>query len=117
MLLALKPATPIRRQLIAHLDIFLFVTWLLYAYRNLYPLLTYDLKPTDLDNAITWSRVGLLSFIAVLVPLFRPRSYSPADPRYPAEPDQVHPEQVTPWISLAFYSFLDSLVLKLVPVP
>lgn len=112
MLLSLKPATPIRRQLIAHLDIFLFVTWLLYAYRDLYPLVTYELRPTDLNNIFTWSRVALLSFVAVFIPLFRPRTYTPADPRHPATPDQIHPEQVTPWVSLALYSFLDSVVLK-----
>lgn len=117
VLLTLKPATHIRRQLIAHLDIFLVVTWLLYAYRDLYPLFTFDLRPTDLDNIITWSRVALLSFAAVFVPLFRPRTYTPADPRYPAAPDQVHPEQTTPWISLATYAFLDSLVLKAWRVP
>jgi ABC-type multidrug transport system fused ATPase/permease subunit len=79
--------------------------------------LTYDLRPTDLDNIFTWSRVALLSFAAVFIPLFRPRTYTPADPRHPAEPDQIHPEQVTPWISLALYSFLDSLVLKAWRVP
>lgn len=117
LLLSLKPATPIRRQLIAHLDIFLFLAFLLYAYRDLYPLVTYDLRPTDLNNIFTWSRVALLSFVAVFIPLFRPRTYTPADPRHPASPDQIHPEQVTPWISLALYSFLDSLVLKAWKVP
>lgn len=115
--MSLKPATPIRRQLIAHLDIFLFIAFLLYAYRDLYPLVTFDLRPTDLDNIFTWARVALLSFAAVFIPLFRPRTYTPADPRHPAEPDQIHPEQVTPWISLALYSFLDSLVLKAWRVP
>jgi hypothetical protein len=112
LLLTLRPATPVRRQLIAHLDIFLLVAWLLYAYRDLYPLFTFDLRITDRDNIFTWARIALLSFVAVVIPLFRPRTYTPADPKHPANPDEIHPEQTTPWISLAFYSFLDPLVWK-----
>jgi len=90
----------------------LFIAWGVYAYRDIYPLFTYDLRPTDHDTIITWIRVGLLSFAAIFIPLFRPRTYTPADPKHPAGPGEIHPEQTTPWIFLVFYSFMDLLVWK-----
>jgi hypothetical protein len=112
LLLTLRPATPLRRHLITHLDTLLALGWLLYAYRDIWPLLTYHLVPTDLDNAITWSRVGLLTLAAVVIPLFRPRTYVPADPENPSPPDEIHPEQTASWISFIFFEFMTPLVWK-----
>jgi len=86
--------------------------WCLYVYRDLWPLLTYHLMPTDLDNKITWIRVGLLSVVAVVIPLIRPRTYVPADPENPTPPDQVHPEQTASWLSFLFFEFMTPLVWK-----
>lgn len=86
--------------------------WCLYVYRDLWPLLTYHLMPTDLDNKITWIRVGLLSLVAVAIPLIRPRTYVPADPENPTPPDQIHPEQTASWLSFLFYEFMTPLVWK-----
>lgn len=112
LLLTLRPATPLRRHLITHLDTVLFLGWCLYAYRDLLPLFTYHLIPTDLDNAVTWTRIGLLSVVAVLVPLVRPRTYVPADPANPTPVDQIHPEQTASWLSLMFFEFMTGLVWK-----
>lgn len=111
-LLALRPATPLRRHLITHLDTLLILGWCLYAYRDIWPLLTYHLVPTDLDNIVTWSRVALLSVVAVVIPLIRPRTYVPADPEKPTPADQIHPEQTASWLSLLFYEFMTPLVWK-----
>jgi hypothetical protein len=62
--------------------------------------------PVDLDNATTWSRVGILSIAAVLLPLIRPRTYIPVDPLNPVPAEQVHPEQTSPWLFYIFYEFM-----------
>ena len=106
-----------RWNLIAHLDIILLLAFCLYAYRDLYPLFTFTLSPTDLENPITWSRVGLLGFVAFLMPILRPRIYVPVDPANPTPKDQIAPEQVAPWLFYIFYEYLTPLVLKAWKVP
>nr|XP_031862945.1 uncharacterized protein CI109_001420 [Kwoniella shandongensis]KAA5530017.1 hypothetical protein CI109_001420 [Kwoniella shandongensis] len=112
LLLTLRPATPLRRHLITHLDTLLFLGFSLYAYRDLWPLCTFNLDPADINNAITWSRVALLSVVAVLVPLIRPRTYVPADPENPTPENEIHPEQTAPWLFYVFYEFATSLIWK-----
>ena len=117
ILLTLRPATPFRRHIIAHLDILLLLAFALYAYRDLYPLATYNLMPRDIPNAITWSRIGLLSLVAVLIPLTRPRTYIPVDPANPTPKGQIAPEQTAPWLFFLFYEFMTGMVLKAWKVP
>ncbi|OCF31712.1 ATP-binding cassette transporter [Kwoniella heveanensis BCC8398] len=112
LLLTLRPATPLRRHLITHVDTLLFLGWCLYAYRDLWPLLTYTLDPADINNAITWSRVAILSVSAVIIPLLRPRTYVPADPLHPTSEGEIHPEQTASWLSFVFYEFMSGLVWK-----
>ncbi|WWC68639.1 uncharacterized protein I206_102570 [Kwoniella pini CBS 10737] len=112
LLLTLRPATPLRRHLIAHVDTLLVVGWAIYAYRDLWPLLTYHLVPSDLNNAVTWSRLAILSVAAVLIPLLRPRTYVPADPKNPTPENEIHPEQTAPWLFYVFYEFMTGLVWK-----
>ncbi|WWC87878.1 uncharacterized protein L201_002776 [Kwoniella dendrophila CBS 6074] len=112
VLLCLRPATPLRRHLIAHVDTLLFIGWCIYAYRDIWPLFTYNLSPSDLNNAITWSRVVILSVAAVLIPLLRPRTYVPADPANPTPEDEIHPEQTAPWLSYVFYEYMTGLVWR-----
>lgn len=112
LLLTLRPATPVRRQLITHLDTLLILAWTLYAYRDLYPLLTTFLSPVDHDTWVTWLRFGLLSTVAAVIPLLRPRTYTPADPKHPSAPGEIHPEQVAPWLFFVFYEFMTPLVWR-----
>nr|XP_019050369.1 ATP-binding cassette transporter [Kwoniella bestiolae CBS 10118]OCF29299.1 ATP-binding cassette transporter [Kwoniella bestiolae CBS 10118] len=112
LLLTLRPATPLRRHLIAHVDTLLFIGWCIYAYRDLWPLLTYNLVPSDINNAVTWSRVAILSVAAVLIPLLRPRTYTPADPANPTPEDEIHPEQTAPWLFYIFYEYMTGLVWR-----
>ncbi|ORY22510.1 hypothetical protein BCR39DRAFT_551500 [Naematelia encephala] len=112
LLLTLRPATPVRRQLIAHLDILLFLAFCVYAYRDLWPLLTFYLEPSDIHNAITWSRVAILAAAAVVIPLIRPRTYVPVDPKNPTPVDQINPEQTAPWLFHVFYEFMTPLVWR-----
>lgn len=117
LLLALRPATPLRRHLIVHLDILLLLGFCLYAYRDLWPLLTYHLIPSDVPGPITWSRVSLLAVVAIAIPLLRPRTYVPADPENPSKPEDVLPEQTAPWLFFVFYEFMTGLVWKAWKVP
>ncbi|WWC60298.1 uncharacterized protein I303_102867 [Kwoniella dejecticola CBS 10117] len=112
LLLCLRPATPLRRHLIAHVDTLLVVGWAIYAYRDLWPLLTYNLVPSDLNNAVTWSRVAILSVAAVFIPLLRPRTYVPADPLNPTPENEIHPEQTAPWLFYIFYEYMTGLVWR-----
>lgn len=68
--------------------------------------MTTYLSPVDLPNAITWSRLAILSTAAVLLPLIRPRTYKPVDPFNPTPLDKIHPEQTSPWIFYLFYEYM-----------
>ena len=64
-----------------HLSSLLLRTFSVYAYRNIWPLLTYTLSPLDAcEGALLWVRIGLLAFAAVVIPLLVPRQYNPIDP-------------------------------------
>ncbi|QRV86037.1 ABC transporter transmembrane region [Ceratobasidium sp. AG-Ba] len=56
---------------------------------------------------LTWSRIGVLAFGAIVVPLCIPQSYVPLDPKNPTAPN---PEQTTSLAGFVLFSFLDSLV-------
>ena len=65
-----------------HLSSLLLGTYLVYAYRNIWPLLTFTLSPADeYEGALLWVKIGLLAFAAIMVPLLIPRQYIPIDPK------------------------------------
>lgn len=117
LLLSLRPATPVRKHVIAHLDILLLLGFALYAYRDIWPLLTTYLSPVDLQNPNTWARLALLFVVAIVIPLIRPRTYVPVDPLHPTPKENIHPEQTAPLLFYVFYDFMTSLVLKAWKVP
>ena len=54
----------------------------IYVYRDIWPLATFNLRPADLaDGPLLWAKIGLLTFTAVIIPLFIPRQYTPIDPK------------------------------------
>ncbi|CAE7169341.1 unnamed protein product [Rhizoctonia solani] len=57
---------------------------------------------------LTWSRIGVLTFASVIVPLCIPRVYVPLDPKNPSA--SPNPEQTASLISLMLYNFLDPIV-------
>ena len=66
---------------LCHLSSLLLGTFSVYAYRDIWPLLTYTLSPVDAcEGALLWIRISLLAFAAVVVPLLVPRQYIPIDP-------------------------------------
>ena len=65
-----------------HLSSLLLGTLSVYAYRNIWPLLTFTLSPADAEEgALLWVRIGLLAFAAVVIPVTVPRHYIPIDPK------------------------------------
>ena len=63
-----------------HLAFVLAALWLVYAYRNIWPLLTFTLEPQDrAEGSICWAKMTLLTVAGVLIPLFMPSQYVPLD--------------------------------------
>ena len=85
---------------------------MLYAYRDLWPLVTTYLTPADPNSIVNISRLCFLTMAAVIVPLVRPRTYVPVDPAHPTPPEDVHPEQTAPWLFFVFYEFMTGLVWR-----
>jgi len=65
-----------------HLTVVLLVTTVVYAYRNVFPLLTYSLPIQDIaEGKLLWAKVAFLILTAIVLPLLSPREYIPADPK------------------------------------
>ncbi|KAF9786031.1 hypothetical protein BJ322DRAFT_1057551 [Thelephora terrestris] len=94
-----------------HLVWVLFGTWLLFAYRDLYPLATFSLSPIDIEEGwLLWTKLGVLTFAATIIPIIIPTQYIPFDPKNPAP--MPNPEQTASWLSFSLFMFLDPLVIK-----
>ncbi|EKM60769.1 uncharacterized protein PHACADRAFT_246884 [Phanerochaete carnosa HHB-10118-sp] len=99
-----------------HLCLVLVVTWGVFFYRDLWPSLTYVLSPLDAHEGwLIWTKVGLLTWAAVVVPLLIPREYTPVDPKDPAA--EVNPEQTACILSMSLYLFLEPLIWKAYRLP
>ncbi|KAG8912149.1 hypothetical protein FRC00_005159 [Tulasnella sp. 408] len=109
-LLTIAARRRLTRVVSKHLTTLLFVTWSVYAYRDLYPLATYTKHPVDAaDGWITWVRVGLLTLVGAVLPLVVPRRFVPVDPKNPLPPN---PEQTASILSFITWSFLDPVILE-----
>ena len=65
-----------------HLIWVLFGTWVVYGYRDIYPLGTFTLHPLDLHEGwLMWTKLAVLTFAATIVPSFIPTQYIPFDPK------------------------------------
>lgn len=65
-----------------HLNSLLFVSFGVYSYRDVFPLVTFTLSPMDkAEGLILWGKVALLTLSGVVIPLLIPRQYSPVDPK------------------------------------
>jgi len=59
----------------------LFSAWVVYVWRDVYPLGMFTFQPLDIGERWTmWIKFGLLSVAAMFVPLFLPAEYIPFDP-------------------------------------
>ena len=55
-----------------------------YIYRDIWPLATFTKEPKDLQEGyLLWIKISITTLTAVIIPLFIPRQYVPADPKVP----------------------------------
>ena len=85
-------------------NIILLAMWAVYAYRDIWPLATYDLAPIDGgEGNLLWAKIGLLTLAAIVLPLISPRLTD--DPT-------ARPEQNASIFSLVTYAWLDPLIWR-----
>ncbi|KAF8528012.1 hypothetical protein BU17DRAFT_81241 [Hysterangium stoloniferum] len=113
-LLALLDILPKRRwhsTAPVHLTFVMFAIVSVYIYRDLLPYATFTLRPADEGQGwLLWSRLGLVTFVGVFIPLAVPRIYTPVDPLNPSK--EINTEQTASWWSYLTYSYLDPLIVK-----
>ncbi|KAG2123601.1 hypothetical protein DEU56DRAFT_829341 [Suillus clintonianus] len=99
-----------------HLATLLFAVFAVFAYRDLWPLITFNKQPKDLEEGgLLWAKVTVLFLSSIVFPLLSPRQYIPVDPANPTE--SPHPEQTSSWLSMILYTWLDPIVFKAYRVP
>ncbi|KAF7797051.1 hypothetical protein EIP86_008243 [Pleurotus ostreatoroseus] len=100
----------------SHLTFVSTVTFLIYAYRNLWPLMTFTLEPLDAAlSPLLWVKLALTAAIGIALPLFEPYPYIPL---HSEESDtQPSPEETASIASFMFYTFLDPTIWKAYRVP
>lgn len=73
---------PVASRAARHLCLVLTVVWSVFVYRDVWPSMTFDLEPIDgAEGWLIWTKIGVLSFSGVVVPLLIPRQYIPFDPK------------------------------------
>ncbi|KAJ3551734.1 hypothetical protein NM688_g4534 [Phlebia brevispora] len=97
------------RSISLHLTVVTFTIWAGYAYRDVWPLMTFTLKPLDeAEGHVLWVKVALLTFVGLIEPLFEPHAYIAIDlENLSASPS---PEQTASIASLLFYAFVDPII-------
>ncbi|KAF9243735.1 hypothetical protein BU15DRAFT_71860 [Melanogaster broomeanus] len=91
-----------------HLATVLLVVFSVFAYRDLFPLLTFNEQPEDVHEGwLLWTKLAVLTTITLL-PVVAPRQYVPVDPKNPSE--FPHPEQTSSWLSMSLYLWLDPII-------
>ncbi|KAJ7189543.1 P-loop containing nucleoside triphosphate hydrolase protein [Mycena pura] len=86
-----------------HLHTLLSLCFLLYVYRDVWPLATSTKIPKDIaDGWVLWFKVIILAIIGVVLPLIQPR----------CSKDATTPEEKASLLSRLTYGFLDSLVFQ-----
>ncbi|GJE96044.1 multidrug resistance-associated ABC transporter [Phanerochaete sordida] len=97
-----------------HLTLVTLAIFAVYAYRDLWPLMTFNARPADgAEGALLWIKISLAAFAGVLEPLLEPYPYLPLDPK-DATPN---PEQTASIASFLHYVFLDPLMWRASRVP
>ncbi|KZP10497.1 hypothetical protein FIBSPDRAFT_963101 [Athelia psychrophila] len=92
-----------------HLVSLLLATFVVYVYRDVWPLATFTKTPEDAsEGPLLWVKISLLGITSVVIPLVKPRLYVPADPLNLASAPNA--EQTASILSFAFYSFLDPII-------
>ncbi|KAI0798592.1 hypothetical protein BC629DRAFT_232884 [Irpex lacteus] len=94
-----------------HLSVVSSATLALYVYRDIWPLMTFILRPADeAEGQILWAKVALAGLVGFVLPVFEPYPYIPVDPLEPF-PD-ANLEQTASLFSLVLYIFMDPIIIQ-----
>jgi hypothetical protein len=64
-----------------HLATLLFAMFAVFAFRDLWPLVTFHQHPKDIrEGALLWAKIVVLFLTSVVFPVVSPRQYIPVDP-------------------------------------
>ncbi|KAJ7149302.1 P-loop containing nucleoside triphosphate hydrolase protein [Mycena crocata] len=101
---------------IRHLNAVLLFTFIVYFYRDVFPLATAALVPMDLwEEYLLWPKVVTLFAVSGIIPLVIPRQYIPVDLK--KSMPVVNPEQTSSILSSALYSFLNPIIFLAYRIP
>ncbi|KAF5342792.1 hypothetical protein D9757_014636 [Collybiopsis confluens] len=65
-----------------HANALWLVAFVVFAYRDLYPLAAFHLTPMDIaEGLVLWIKIAFLAFLAMIIPLGIPRVYVPLNPK------------------------------------
>ncbi|KAJ7125203.1 P-loop containing nucleoside triphosphate hydrolase protein [Mycena epipterygia] len=96
------PLGRIHKTISRQLKTLLFLFFLLYAYRDLWPLATSDMRPADVaEGRILWFKISVIAIVGVVLPLVQPSE----------DAEATIPEETSSLLSRLTYEFLDPLVL------
>ncbi|KIP05190.1 hypothetical protein PHLGIDRAFT_14688, partial [Phlebiopsis gigantea 11061_1 CR5-6] len=105
-----------------HLTLVSLAVLAVYAYRDIWPLMTFTLQPKDgLEGDLLWVKLGLLLVFGAVLPLFEPYPYIPYDPT--GQPSVQDPapvpgaEQTASIASFLTYVWLDPVIWRAHQVP
>ena len=102
-------SSPTGRSYSLHLTLVSLAVFMPYAYRDIWPAMTFTLRPADEDEgAILWVKIALMLVVGVLVPMCEPYPYVPVDSKNPMP--VPNPEQTASNISFLFYVFLERII-------
>ncbi|KAF8956519.1 multidrug resistance-associated ABC transporter [Flammula alnicola] len=92
-----------------HNVLILLSTFMVYIYRDIWPVATYTEVPKDGSQGyLLWIKITILSITAVVIPFFVPRRYVPVDPKDPMP--VPNDEQTCSLFSFLLYSYLDPVI-------
>ncbi len=65
-----------------HLTLVTFTLFAVYAYRDIWPLMTFTLDPADkAEGSALWVKVAFVTFVGAIEPMFEPYVYIPEVPQ------------------------------------
>lgn len=80
--LTLIVPVPISRIVSAHVTLVVLALFGVYAFRDIWPSMTFTLHPQDLSEGwLLWAKIGNSAFSAIVVPMLEPYPYIPLDPQ------------------------------------
>ncbi|KAI0085670.1 multidrug resistance-associated ABC transporter [Irpex rosettiformis] len=92
-----------------HLTLLLLISWFIFAYRNIWPLATYELLPKDLaEGPLMWITGAVLTLNAAIIPLISPRIYVPR--KLQAVDEKPNPEQTASLLSRLTFDYMNPMV-------